>query len=160
MKHLLGMVKSFRDLKGARGPELELDYLRLVYAVSKLRSAVVNGIVYAKTGDEAQGYLGVLNQEISERVKRWENKYGGKDFVKAIKLDLSKSVMTQLQKEKTNNWEGVSAAATGGKASSLSKADFSRKVTEEALRGAILKSEPRAKQIEDKSRFPLDVEIA
>jgi len=33
MKHILGMAKSFEDLKGARSPILELDYLRLVYAV-------------------------------------------------------------------------------------------------------------------------------
>jgi hypothetical protein len=147
MKHVLGMAKSFLDLKGARRPGLELDYLRLVYAVNELRS----------TGAEAQGYLGVLTPQISERVKRWENKYRGKDSVKVIELSLSSSVKTQLQTEKTNNLAGMRAGVSGGKAGARSRADFSRQTGEDALRGAILKSEPRAKQIKDNSSFPFDV---
>jgi len=37
MKHILGMAKSFLDLKGVKSQKLELYYLRLVYAVKDLR---------------------------------------------------------------------------------------------------------------------------
>ena len=65
MKHVLGMAKSALDLRGAKGPKLELDYLRLLYAVKELR----------KRGDNAQGYLIVLTEPIHERTRQWENKY-------------------------------------------------------------------------------------
>ena len=38
MKHILGMVKRNLDMKGAKGPKLELDFLRLVYAVKDNRT--------------------------------------------------------------------------------------------------------------------------
>lgn len=61
MKHVLGMAKSHLDLKGAKGPKLELDFLRLVYAVKELRAR----------GDQANGYLLVMEEDIASRVKSW-----------------------------------------------------------------------------------------
>jgi hypothetical protein len=65
MKHVLGMAKSFLNLEGARSQKLELDYLRLIYAVKEIR----------KRGDSALGYLVVLTPQIGIRLKQWENKY-------------------------------------------------------------------------------------
>ena len=39
MKHVLGMAKSHLNLNGAKREKLELDYLRLAYAVKDLESA-------------------------------------------------------------------------------------------------------------------------
>ena len=50
MKHVLRMVKSQLDLRGAKSQKLELAYLRLVYAVKEIK----------KQGDNALGYLVVL----------------------------------------------------------------------------------------------------
>ena len=37
MKHILGMAKSNLNLRGAKAQKLELDYLRLIYAVKGIR---------------------------------------------------------------------------------------------------------------------------
>jgi len=144
MRHILGMAKSFLDLKGARSPKLELDYLRLVYAVKDLR----------KSGDGAQGYLVVLTPEISECVKRWENKYRGKDCVTVIDISLPNPIKNRLKLEKENNKAGMVAGATGGKARGRSSANLGRQTGEYALTDAILELEPRVKQIRDENKFP------
>ena len=54
MKHILGMAKSHLDLRGAKAPKLELDYLHLIYAVKEIR----------EKGESAQGYLVVMTEEI------------------------------------------------------------------------------------------------
>lgn len=61
MKHVFGMAKSSLDLRGGKGRNLELDFLRLVYAVQHFQRA----------GDLAQGYLVVLGDGMSQRVKAW-----------------------------------------------------------------------------------------
>ena len=58
MKHVLGMVKSQLDLRGAKSQKLELDYLRLIYAVKKIR----------KQKDNAMGYLAALTNLCSHDI--------------------------------------------------------------------------------------------
>ena len=147
MKHILGMTKSFLDLKGGRRPILELDYLRLVYAVDGLR----------KSGDNAQGYLVVLEPRISECVKRWENKYRGKDFVEVICAPLSPTDKDALKQEKINNKAGMVAGATGGEVGDRSSANLGRHIGEDALKNKILELEPGV-LVKDKSKYPLDVD--
>ncbi len=144
MKHILGMAKSFLDLKGARSPKLELDYLRLVYAVKDLR----------QSGDGAQGYLVVLTPEILECVKRWENKYQGKNCVTVIDISLPGPIKNRLKLEKDNNKAGMIDGATGGKARGRSNANIGRQTGEYALRDRILESEPTVKQTNDENEFP------
>jgi hypothetical protein len=144
MKHVLGMAKSFLDLKGAKSQKLELDYLRLVYAVKDLR----NG------SDNAQGYLVVLTPQISEHVKQWESKYRGMDFVKIIDVSLPSCVKNRLKQEKTSNLAGMAASVTGVEAGGRSSADFGRHTGENNLRKILLGLEPRVREVKDENRFP------
>jgi len=147
MKHVLGMAKSSLDLKGAKSQKLELDYLRLVYAVKELR----------KNGDNAHGYLIVLTPQISERVKQWEDKYSGKHCVEVIDASLSTGVKNRLKNEKANNLAGIAAGVTGGEVGGRSRANFGRDTGENVLRQTILELEPKVKLVKDESRFPCRV---
>ena len=144
MKHVLGMAKSFLDLKGAKSQKLELDYLRLVYAVKDLR----------KGGEDAQGYLVVFTSQILERVKQWESKYQGKGCVEIIDVSLRRCVKSRLKQEKESNLAGMAAAVTGGEAGGRSNANFGRDTGESNLRKILLGLEPRVKEVKDENRFP------
>ena len=47
---ILGMAKSHLDLEGAKGPKLELDFLKIAYALAWLNVI----------GESGKGYLLVL----------------------------------------------------------------------------------------------------
>jgi hypothetical protein len=144
MKHVLGMAKSFLDFNGSKSQKLELDYLRLVYAVKDLKSG----------GDDAQGYLVVLDPRISERVKRWENKYRGKGLVKIIDIPLPDLVKNHLKQEKINNLAGMVAGVTGGVAGKRSSASFGQDAGETNLKKMIFRLEPGVKEVKDENKFP------
>jgi hypothetical protein len=147
MKHILGMAKSSLDLNGARRPKLELDYLRLVYAVKEIR----------KKGDSAQGYLVVLTPQIVDSVKGWQHKYEGDSCVSVIDLSLPGDVWKKLVKEKEDNLKGMVAGSTGGRALGRSNSDTGRETGENGLKSAILRLEPKTKQVKDESAFPFGV---
>jgi len=147
MRYILGMAKSFEDLKGGRSSTLELDYLRLVYAVKKLR----------KRGNSAQGYLVVLNTKISDRVERWKDKYQGGKCVEVIDISLPTPVKNKLKKEKASNRAGMIAVVTGGEAGGRSSANFGREVVEKALKRRILTLEPNVEQVKDERKFPCGI---
>ena len=147
MKHVLGMAKSALDLRGAKGPKLELDYLRLLYAVKELR----------KQGDNAQGYLIVLTEPIQERTRQWENKYLVGGDVKVICPEVSSSDKAELENEKANNVAGMVAGTTGEEVRERSSANLGREIGEKALRREIFESEPNVEEVTDKSKFPFDI---
>ena len=147
MRHIFGMAKSFLDLKGARSPKLELDHLRLVYAVKELR----------KHNDSAQGYLVVLTRQILDRVKRWEDKYQSGKCVEVVDISLPSPVKNKLKQEKASNLAGMIAGITGGKAGGRSSANFGGETGEEALKRTILMLEPNVEQVKDESKFPCGI---
>ena len=53
--HILGMAKSSLTLKGAKASKLELDFFKLAFAVSVLRTS----------GEQAIGYLQVLQHRFA-----------------------------------------------------------------------------------------------
>ena len=148
MRHILGMVKSQLDLNGAKSQKLELDYLRLVYAVKEIK----------KRGDYALGYLAVLAPSILDRVKHWEAKYQAEGCVKVINIHLSSSDKSKLKEEKTSNIAGMVTGAMGGEAGERSSANFGRKTGENALRKKIFESEQNVEEIMDKTEFPLRIQ--
>ena len=147
MKHILGMAKSHLDLRGAKGPKLELDYLRLVYAVREMR----------KQGHSAQGYLVVMTDEILNRVRQWEYKYRGKECVEVLSVPLPSRARRTLENEKARNLAGMVAGSTGGKAGVRSNADTGRNTGETALTEIILRLEPSVQRVRDENRFPLGI---
>ncbi len=110
LKHILGMVKRNLDLKGAKGPKLELDFLRLVYAVKELR----------RSGNEAKGYLLVMTSPIAQRVAAWQAKYQAGDSVVVEIASLSAEQLGTIQAEVRANIDGMVAGTVGTSGSPIS----------------------------------------
>jgi hypothetical protein len=127
MKHVFGMAKSPLDGGGAKGRNLELDFLRLLYAVEHFRAA----------GNEAQGYLLVLAEPLRTRISKWVKKYDAMDCVELIVATLDESQTRLLSEEKIRNRLGNAKGADR----SLASAAYGKRLGEEALRAHILASE-------------------
>ena len=147
MKHILGMAKSHLDLKGSKSPKLELDYLRLIYAVKEIR----------EQGDNAEGYLVVLAPDILERVKQWETKYRAEGCVKVVYVSLPSSDKSKLKREKARNIAGMVAGTMGSEVGGRSSANSSRNIGEKALERKIRESEPNVQKVTDINRFPFGI---
>jgi hypothetical protein len=147
MRHVLGMAKSSLDLKGAKAQKLELDFLRLAYAVQQLR----------QRGDPAQGYLLVLGSEIAARVSAWAAKYGTGDAVSCIVHRLPRSSRARLTKEKGRNKAGMVAGTLGRNAADRSSAAVGRGIGEAALREAIVAAERGVREAGPERSVPLGV---
>ena len=148
MKHVLGMAKSHLDLKGAKAPKLELDYLRLVYAVKEIR----------RGKDNAQGYLVVLDPRIRDRLRQWESKYGGKECVKVIYEPVPSIDKSKLEEEKADNIAGMVAGTIGSEVGGRSCANLGQTMGEDALRRKIFEAEPNVEEVTDKSKFPFGIQ--
>lgn len=148
MKHVLGMAKSHLDLRGAKGPKLELDLLRLVYAVKELRS---------REREEAQGYLLVMTRRIAERAKSWMKRYEAGDAVVVVAAGLSQGDLAALRAEKNRNVAGMVAGTLGEVVGDQSDAAFGKRLGEEELRNLIRSKESGANEITDESQFPFGV---
>lgn len=148
MKHILGMSKSHLDLRGAKSAKLELDYLRLVYAVKEIR----------RGEDNAQGYLVVLAPHIKDRVKQWECKYEAEGYVKVIYESVPTIDKSKLEEEKLDNIVGMVAGTIGSEVGGRSRANFGQKIGEKALRKNIFGAEPNVEEVTDKSKFPFGIQ--
>ena len=147
MKHVLGMARPWADLEGARETKLELDYLRLVYAIKELR----------KAGDAAQGYLIVLSPDILNRVKQWELKYQAAECVQVVYGALSVSDMSKLRPGSASTTDELLAGLTGYGAGKSSNDIFGQAIGENALRKEILKQEPGVRETINESEFPFGI---
>ena len=147
MKHVLGMAKSHLNLKGAKREKLELDYLRLVYAVKDLRAR----------GDDAQGYLVVLDENLASRLRRWGNSYEAQGCVTVVLAHLSEQVMDKVKDEKRKNRAGMVAGATGARVGGRSSAAFSKATVEDVLKMKICELEPNVEAVDDKKKSPCGI---
>ena len=97
--HVLGMAKSCLDLKGAKSSKVELDFLRLLYAVQKIED----------NGESAIGCFFVGNEKVKKTVETWFNKYGFsfKSKIEILTLEqISKNDYEKLLTEKARNSKG------------------------------------------------------
>jgi len=147
VKHVLGMAKSHFDLKGAKGPKLELDFLRLVYTVKELRAR----------GHGAIGYLLVMEKVIATRIDYWIKKYQAGDTVVIEVAELSSDEQEVLQAEKKSNVAGMIAGSLGRTVGKRSNAELGKQVGEGALRSLVMSREPGVKEIKDESTFPFGI---
>jgi hypothetical protein len=129
------MAKSPLDLRGAKARSLELDFLRLVYAVEHFRAA----------GDSAKGYLVVMEEKIRPRVAGWIRKYESEDCVELLVVPLSVAEANLLIMEKERNRQGNARASEPA----LSVATAGKLLGEEALRRHVLSSEPNVTEVTD-----------
>jgi hypothetical protein len=142
--HILGMVKRNLDLKGAKGPKLELDFLRLVYAVKELR----------KAGYEAKGYLLVMTTSIARRVNAWRKKYDAGDSVLVETAQLSPGQRQTIENEIRENKNGMVAGTVGEDVAGRSDATDGAKIGEELLRQLIETHEPVVHRSFHEQDFP------
>jgi|WetSurSiteA1Bulk_404760.scaffolds.fasta_scaffold46472_1 hypothetical protein len=147
MRHVLGMAKSHLDLKGAKGPKLELDFLRLVYSVMRLR----------QKGDSALGYLIVMTATIADTVSGWASKYDSAECVIVNVASLSAEQMQRLSAEKQGNVEGMVRGTLGNAVEGKSDAPYGKSLAEEALRECIRQREPDAREVMNKLLFPFGI---
>ena len=145
--HILGMAKSHLDLKGAKGPKLELDFLRLAYVIHRPDSL----------GETGKGFLFVFTPAIKKRAEFWIQKYGTDDDIEILLAELTEEEKHQLNEEKKRNREGMIAGSQGEAVDGESSADLGKALGEDKLREAIKKRYPDVTEITDVSKFPLGV---
>lgn len=150
--HVLGMAKSCLDLRGANAPKLELDFLRLVMAIRD----------FEDVGDEAVGYLLVLNEKVAARAKEWQKKYGIGDKVIVRVASISEDDLATLRSEKLRNAAGMLQLQRIDDAEALlSLADDGKRLGETHLATEITKDYPGILPLQDtKSREALPLHIA
>lgn len=147
MKHIIGMAKRSLDLAGAKGPKLELDYLRLIYAVNELR----------RTGVGAQGYLLVMNDNIAKRVSIWQGKYQAGDAVVVIVAKLTDEQLSALKAEVQANTAGMIAGTLGEDVDGKSNATFGGQLGEEQLQYFIEENEPGVLRNMNETEYPFKI---
>lgn len=144
--HVLGMAKSSLDLRGAKAPKLELDFLRLAYAVRELREA----------GEEAVGYLMVLVPKVAKTAESWREKYATGDGVIILCEDIEGDNLEALIKEKADNAVGfIQDRRFEDAERELSLADLGKELGEKALRQSISSRHPG---IESGEALPLGIQ--
>jgi hypothetical protein len=147
LKHVLGMAKRHIDLNGAKGPKLELDYLRLVYAVGRLRTS----------SQRAQGYLVVLTPEIRATTSRWRTKYEAGESVTVLVAPLTAGEGAAIKLEVAANTKGMIAGSTGAAVSGRSSAEAGGAIVEDHLVNLIAANEPGVVRITERRLFPLSI---
>ena len=145
--HVLGMSKSNLDLKGAKGPKLELDYLRLVYAAKEFK----------KRGEHSVQYLCVMTAEISQRISVWAKKYEAEGIVKVIVPPSGAIDRNRLSEEKRNNMDGMIEGTVGTSSGGKSDASYGRDAGEDYLRLIVLSEHAGLVECQEKRDFPFKV---
>jgi hypothetical protein len=128
MKHIIGMAKSYLDLRGSKTRNLELDFLLLALAVNKSRSP----------NADARGVLMVLDEKVWKRADGWRTKHGVANDVEVVLVKPTAAEVEILRVEKAANARGN---APGSKSEDASAAK-SAAIAEGYLRAEIQKRFP------------------
>jgi hypothetical protein len=142
------MSKLYLDFKGSKGPKLELDYLRLVYAVKEMK----------KQGEAAHGYFVVMTDDMVNHANQWEFKYGGIGNVEVLSASLADRIRNKLQQN--GNLLKVPAIIAGidsNKVTSRRTSNLGRAIGEGALAEIVTNLEPAVQRVRDENRFPLGI---
>ena len=116
--HVLGCVFPYSDTDGSRDSELESCFLRLAYAVTRLRLSGANAV----------GYFALLRPELRDAARRLQSRYEVGDAVHIVFASLLISDMTKLD-------EAAGLAQKAGNPGVLTVA--ARQIGAEALRREI-----------------------
>src|SRR3972149_6552068 len=147
LKHILGMLKPQLDFQGAQARELELEYLRLIYAVSQIR----------KQGENAQGYFVITRRGMLNRLKQLEQKYQGNEYAELLMISSSVYLGPTAQPDKTEILSGIVRAAVLERVDGRPAATIHRNMREFILTETILGQERDVRQVKDEKRFPFGV---
>lgn len=91
--YVLGMAKSYLDVKGSKPRNLEFDFLHLAFAVAKTNSPEA----------KAKGILLVLDERVRRRADGWRKKYGITDEIEVVLAKVSQNETEILSEEKIRN---------------------------------------------------------
>jgi hypothetical protein len=141
------MAKRSLDLKGAKGPKLELDYLRLVYVIKELRSRE----------EEAQGYLLVVSPAIRSVTLLWQAKYEADEAVTVLVAQLSDSERSLIEREVEANIAGMLEGHLGLDGGNQSSAAEGAAICEAHLEALIKVHEPEVSRITRQDEFPFRI---
>lgn len=134
------MAKSCMNLKSGQSKSLELDYLRILYAMQKLGK------------DKVKGYFMVGGDNIRKRMITWDIKYKAEGCIAVLVPKLTSREKELIRKEKAKNAKGIS-----GKNAKEAAANKSEKLFEDKLVAAISQIYPKAKRISDTKYFPFGI---
>ncbi|MGO9600584.1 MAG: hypothetical protein ACLP7Q_21590 [Isosphaeraceae bacterium] len=134
-------------MNGAKGPKLELDFLRLVYAVKALR----------KSGNEASGYILVMTPAIAQRVAAWQSKYQSGNSVLVGTAQLSQEQFGCIQAEVRANIDGMVAGTVGEDVAGRADATVGGQMGEELLRQFIEAREQGVHRSLNEREFPFRI---
>lgn len=139
MKQILGMAKSYLDLRGSKPRNLELDFMHLAFAISKAKAE----------GHAACGILLVLREEIKVRAEGWREKYGiSQNEIKVVLAqttpDEERILKIEKSKNAQSNREGASSEGAFAKSS--------ERIGEDHLRSEVKKLFPTV--VEGHSELP------
>ncbi|MFW6103191.1 MAG: hypothetical protein ACOC7M_02715 [Chloroflexota bacterium] len=138
MRHVFGIAFSRVEMDDSARQELELSFLRIVYAVSQVR----------QNGDEGQGYLAVVRQEARDAVRRLKMAYGVGDEVRVVFASLLVSDLAKLADaaEKVRSGEDIGA-----------ESEVAGTISQGALHREVSVSEPGIVCADETQPMPLGV---
>jgi|SRR6185437_3276793 len=145
MRYVLGMAKRHLDLRGSKAPKLELDFLRLLFAVRELR----------RNGQDAVGYLLVMTNAIKTRTISWARKYCCRDEVQVLLGNLRSQQRSALEAEVISNRRGMVAGTRGLRVGGRSSARIGARLAERLLATQIKEREPGVREITRREDLPL-----
>ncbi|OGO24393.1 MAG: hypothetical protein A2Z28_01305 [Chloroflexi bacterium RBG_16_51_9] len=145
MKHVLAM--AYHNIRGHRTEKTELDYLRLVYAITKMR----------KEGEDAQGYFIAIAEGIPNQLSKWENDYRANQSVKLISALPSNYFNNSAGRRKMSDLSGIVATAILDTNPHRSNSAIRQSIQDGILDETMIALEPHIQQIKDESRFPLGI---
>ena len=160
--YILGMAKSTLQVSKGQyngiadayskspnpGPlrNLELDFLRLVYATKEL----------LVKGHKVISYLMVATPEIEVKVIKWKEKYEVEnDIVNIICASLNKNEIMQLIEEKTKNKNANTPDSINKEVNA--RADKSKGILEEKLKIFIEQKHENGKVIQERMKMPFQI---
>ena len=138
MRHVLGIACAALTLDAANDA-LELDFLRLSYAVEHLNAA----------GDDTRGYIVVLRQEVRDVLRRLQRRYDVGDSVNIVFASLLVTDMTMLSD---------ASELLLSQDSLESGQDVAMQVALRSLRREVLEREPHVEELTSTAPVPFDVE--
>ncbi len=145
--HILGMAKSSLSLSGAKGPKLELDFLKLAYAIAALEAQ----------GETARGYLLVLDPKAVIRARTWISKYGTGERIEVLYRALADAELNALSAEKSRHTEGMIAGTLNQDVGGRSVAYYGKRLGEDSLREALQAKFPKLRDLTLSCQLPLGV---
>ena len=140
------MVQPELDSPGARVRKAELDYLRLIYAVSQIR----------KQGGNAQGYFVVTDSGMLRRLNQMERAYRGREYATILEVSLNGYLKRAGQAGKTEILSGMVKDAVTEKEDGGAPG-IRRRMREFILAETMLDLEPSVQQVKEEDKFPFGI---